>query len=290
MCRFFDVSRSGYYSFRKRSKQSNRESLLVGQIQACRDSGKYMYTYGCRRVQLWIERQYGKHYNYKTIWRVMHKYGLPAKIRHERFVHCGEETRTYANLLNRNFHADRPNQKWVTDISYIPTRQGTLYLSIIRDLFDLSIVAYKTSTRQSIKLVLDTVRLAMEKEEVTAELQLHSDQGFPYASQSCFALTKEYGITPSMSRRANPYDNAMAENFFSISNPNAFVFTNQRPSMKHRLSLMNIPLFTTTTAFSLTPGSLLSKNDACLRNPSLSCLWWFYFCPFFLEQFISRWL
>lgn len=84
--------------------------------------------------------------------------------------HCGEETRTYANLLNRNFHADGPNQKRVTDISYIPTKQGTLYRSIIRDLFDLSIVAYKTSTRQSIKV---------EKEEVTAELQLHSDQGFP---------------------------------------------------------------------------------------------------------------
>lgn len=81
---------------------------------------------------------------------------------------------------------------------------------------DLSIVAYKTSTRQSIKLVLDTVRLAMEKEKVTAELQLHSDQGFQYASQSYFTLTTQYGITPSMSRRANPYDNAMAENFFSI--------------------------------------------------------------------------
>ena len=146
----------------------------------------------------------------------MHKYGLLSKIRRKRFVHRGEETRTYANLLNRNFHADRPNQKWVTDISYIPTKQGTLYLSIIRDLFDLSIVAYKTSTRQSIKLVLDTVRLALEKEEVTAELQLHSDQGFQYASQSYFALTTQYGITPSMSRRANPYDNAMAENFFSI--------------------------------------------------------------------------
>ena len=146
----------------------------------------------------------------------MHKYGLLAKIRRKRFVHCGEETRTYANLLNRHFLADRPNQKWVTDISYIPTKQGTLYLSIIRDLFDLCIVAYKTSTRQSIKLVLDTVQLAMEKEEVTAELQLHSDQGLQYASQSYFALTTQYGITPSMSRRANPFDNAMAENFFSV--------------------------------------------------------------------------
>ena len=128
----------------------------------------------------------------------MHKYGLLAKIRRKRFVHCDGETRTYANLLNRNFYADRPNQKWVTDISYIPTKQGTLYLSVIRDLFDLSIVAYKTSTRQSIKLVLDTIRTAIEKEEVTAELLLHSDQGFQYVSQSYFALTTQYGITPSM--------------------------------------------------------------------------------------------
>ena len=146
----------------------------------------------------------------------MHKYGLLAKIRRKRFVHCGEETRTYANLLNRNFHADRPNQKWVTDIRYISTKQGTLYLSVIRDLFDLSIVAYKTSTRQSIKLVLETIRTAMEKEEVTAELQLHSDQGAQYASEAYFELTQRYGITPSMSRRGNPYDNALAENFFSI--------------------------------------------------------------------------
>ncbi len=114
----------------------------MGQIQACRGSGKYMCTYGCRQVQLWIERQYGKHYIYMTIWWVMHKYGLLAKILRKRFVHCCEETRAYANLLNRNFYTDRPNQKWVTHISYIPTKQGSLYLSVIRDLFDLSIVAY----------------------------------------------------------------------------------------------------------------------------------------------------
>lgn len=86
----------------------------------------------------------------------------------------------------------------ISDTSYIPITQGTLCLSVIRDLFDLSIVAYKTSTRQSIKLVLDTIRTAIEKEEVTAELLLHSDQGFQYASQSYFALTTQYGITPSM--------------------------------------------------------------------------------------------
>ena len=110
--------------------------------------------------------------------------------------------------LNRNFYADRPNRKWVTDISYIRTEQGFLYLSIIRDLYDNSIVAYKTGSEQSTKLVLDTVRSAKRKEKVTAELQLHSDQGFQYTSQAYFKLTQQYGITPSMSRRGNPYDNA----------------------------------------------------------------------------------
>lgn len=120
--------------------------------------------------------------------------------------------------MNRDFHASKPNSKWVTDISYIHTRQGVLYLSMIRDLYDNSIVACKTGTEQTVNLVLDTIRLAMkqEKEKVAVELQLHSDQGAQYASQAYFELTQTYGITPSMSRRGNPYDNAMAENFFSI--------------------------------------------------------------------------
>ena len=128
----------------------------------------------------------------------------------------GKQVHRYENLLNRQFNADKPNQKWVTDISYIHTGQGILYLSMIRDLYDNSIVAYKTGTSQAMNLVLDTIRMAMAKEKVAAELQLHSDQGSQYTSQAYFELTQEYGITPSMSRRGNCYDNAMAENFFSI--------------------------------------------------------------------------
>ena len=117
---------------------------------------------------------------------------------------------------NRDFHAERPNQKWVTDISYIKTGQGVLYLSVIRDLYDNSIVAYKTGTEQNVNLVLSAIRAAKRKEKITAELQLHSDQGFQYTSQAYYSLTKSYHITPSMSRRGKPYDNALAENFFSI--------------------------------------------------------------------------
>ena len=89
---------------------------------------------------------------------------------------------------------------------------------MIRDLFDNSIAAYKTGTQQTVNLVLDTIHLAMrqEKKRVAVELHLHSDQGAQYASEAYFELTQRYGITPSMSRRGNPYDNALAENFFSI--------------------------------------------------------------------------
>ena len=155
--------------------------------------------------------------NPKTVLRVMNKYGLLSEIRRRRkYKHMGQQVHKYENLLNRNFTADRPNAKWVTDISYIHTGQGVLYLSMIRDLYDNSIVAYKTGTEQTVNLVLNTIRAAIHKKAVAAELQLHSDQGFQYTSRGHFNLTKEYGITPSMSRRGNCYDNAMAENFFSI--------------------------------------------------------------------------
>ena len=122
----------------------------------------------------------------------------------------------YDNILNRNFHASQPNEKWVTDISYIHTKQGILYLSIIKDLYDNSIVSYKTGTEQYVNLVLETIREAKQKEVVTTEVQLHSDQGFQYTSLGYFNLTKEYGIIPSMSRRGNCLDNSPAENFFGI--------------------------------------------------------------------------
>ena len=171
MCKFFAVSRSGYYAFVHRLGRPEKDAALAEVIAQQRERNCHTYGY--------------------------HK---------------------YKNLLNRDFHADRPNSKWVTDISYIHTKQGILYLSMIRDLYDNSIVAYKTGTEQTVNLVLDTIRLAIkqEKKKVAAELQLHSDQGAQYASQAYFELTQTYGITPSMSRRGNPYDNAMAENFFSI--------------------------------------------------------------------------
>ena len=216
MCAFFEVSRSGYYAFVHRLGKPEKDAALAEVIAQQRE--RSFRTYGYRRMWLWLKRQ-NIFRNPKTVLRIMKKYDLLSEIRRRRkWQQLGQQVHKYKNLLNREFHADRPNCKWVTDISYIHTKQGVLYLSMIRDLYDNSIVAYKTGTEQTVNLVLDTIRLAMkrEKKRVAAELQLHSDQGFQYTSQAYFQLTKQYGITPSMSRRGNPYDNAMAENFFSI--------------------------------------------------------------------------
>ena len=213
MCRFFKVSRSGYYGYVSRMDIPAWDLPLAEKIRECQDEcGK---TYGYRRVHIWLERK-GIYRNPKTVLRVMQKYGLLSVIRRKKYRNYGDHLHRYPNLLNRDFSAERPNQKWVTDISYIHTKQGVLYLSVIRDLYDNSIVAYKTGTEQNINLVLSTIHAAKKKEKVTEELQLHSDQGFQYTSPAYFKLTQSYGITPSMSRRGNPYDNALAENFFSI--------------------------------------------------------------------------
>ena len=217
MCQFFGVSRSGYYGYVRRLDQPAPDTALAEIIREQQE--KCDRTYGYRRMWKWLNTTKKIYRNPKTILRIMKKYELQSEIRRrKKWQQMGQQLHKYENLLNREFCSDRPNHKWVTDISYIHTKEGVLYLSMIRDLYDQSIVAYKTGTTQTVNLVLDTIRLAMKKEKkkVAAELQLHSDQGFQYTSTAYFKLTQSYGITPSMSRKGNPYDNAMAENFFSI--------------------------------------------------------------------------
>lgn len=123
MCRIFGVSRSGYYSYVRRMDEPAKDLPLAEKIRECQTECKQ--TYGYRRVHIWLERN--KIYcNPKTVLRVMNKYSLLSVIRRRRYVKYGETLHRYPNLLNRNFVADRPNQKWVTDISYIRTGQGFL--------------------------------------------------------------------------------------------------------------------------------------------------------------------
>ena len=137
----------------------------------------------------------------------MNKYGLLSEIRKLRPLYIRQQAFCkYENKLDRNFRTDKPNTKWVTDISYIPTKQGFLYLSAIKDLYDNYIVAYDMGKVQDNALVYRTVKKA--KNEVADGLVLHSDQGFQYTSHGYMKLLKEYNILPSMSRAATPLDNA----------------------------------------------------------------------------------
>jgi transposase InsO family protein len=160
-------------------------------------------------------REEGSKINGKAVLRIMRKYNLLAQIRRPRPLHLHKtKMNTYENNLNRAFYSNAPNQKWVTDISYIHTKEGVLYLSVIKDLYDNFIVAYEMGTEQDNALVCRTIKKA--KKEVADGLSLHSDQGSQYTSKKYNDLTKQYGIIPSMSRPATPLDNAPAESFFSI--------------------------------------------------------------------------
>lgn len=212
-CRFFEVSRSGYYDWVKRIERPDKDEAVAELIMTCQK--KSYYTYGYRRVKIWLTRETGLIMNHKAILRIMNKYGLLAQIRRRRkYYGYFRQYHKYENRLEQNFRADKPNEKWVTDVTYIFTKQGILYLSAIKDLYDNFIVSYKVMTKNSNQLVFDTLKQA--KKEADNGLIIHSDQGYQYTSNEYFNLTAEYGILPSMSRSGTPLDNAPAENFFGI--------------------------------------------------------------------------
>lgn len=215
LCRLLEVSRSGYYKWLRRLGRTDKDAVVADLIRQCQ--GRTRKTYGYRRVKIWLLRETGLVMNHKAVLRIMRKYNLLAQPKKKRFHHYDLGTyHHYENILNRDFNASRPNEKWVTDISYIPTSQGFLYLSVIKDLYDKSIVAYRYARQMPAKLVIDTIHEAVRKARPTKELILHSDNGFQYASIPYFHVTQANGITPSMSSVGCPYDNACAESFFSI--------------------------------------------------------------------------
>ena len=213
MCQYFDVSRSGYYDWMKRKNNPDKDEILGNLIRKCQAGTRQ--TYGYRRVKLWLLRETGLVINSKAVLRLMRKYSLLAEIRRPRPLYMRQQRiKAYENKLDRDFRAGAPNQKWVTDISYVHTNEGVLYLSAIKDLYDNFIVAYDMGTVQDNALVYRTIQKA--KKEVANGLTLHSDQGGQYTSTGYHDLTKQYGILPSMSRLGTPLDNAPAENFFGI--------------------------------------------------------------------------
>ncbi len=216
MCEFFGVSRAAYYAWVKKLDKPDPDQERLKQVQSAYETSHR--TYGYRRITLDLQQNQGLRINHKTVLRLMRKLNIRSVARKPKFHKKLEELGTYhmyPNLLNRDFTASHPNQKWVTDVTYILTQQGWAYLSTIKDLYDGFIVGHAFSQSNSIALVITTLRQAKQTEKVTDGLILHSDQGHQYTSQTYHdVLTKEYNITPSMSRRGNCWDNAPMENFF----------------------------------------------------------------------------
>jgi putative transposase len=213
MCKIFEVSRSGYYSWRNRQDKERKDQWLIDLITECQQHSKL--TYGCRRVRRWIQRQTGKKVNIKAILRLMRKLDLLAQIRRRRpYVHYKQAVHKYKNLLQRNFAQSQQNCFWVTDITYVSTQKGPVYICAVIDLCGKMVLSYRVGNDMTASLVTDTVRDAIQKETATDGLALHSDQGSQYTSQAYFDLSQEYHFEPSMSSPGCPYDNAAMENFF----------------------------------------------------------------------------
>ena len=213
MCTIFEVSRSGYYAWRKRQEKEAKDQGLVDLIVECQRLCKQ--TYGIRCVRRWIQRQTGKVINTKAILRVMRKLNLLSIVRRRRsYTRYQQAVHKYPNLLNRCFEQIKPNCFWVTDITYIPIPGRMLYMCAVLDLCGKVVLAWKIASDMSSSLVTDTIREALQREKVTGGLALHSDQGSQYTSKAYFDLTQEYHVSPSMSSPGCPYDNAAMENFF----------------------------------------------------------------------------
>lgn len=215
MCSFFGISRAAFYAWSRRMEAEDPDAERMSWIlEAYRASHQ---TYGYRRIALALWSKHSIRINSKAVLRMMNKLGIRSVARKRRvfrYMQGLETSHRYSNVLARDFHAIRPNQKWVTDVTYIPTQTGWAYLSTIKDLFDGFIVAHQLGRNNSVGLVLGTIRMAEEKEKIEAGLVLHSDQGHQYTSHPYHLLTSGCGITPSMSRRGNCWDNAPMENFF----------------------------------------------------------------------------
>ncbi|WP_322745749.1 IS3 family transposase [Paenibacillus donghaensis] len=214
LCQALKVSRSGYYAYMKRQHE-DRDQALKALIQSVYT--KYEGKSGYRQIQLFLLQDHGVWVNHKKVLRLMQEMNLRSRIRRKHRCNYASSVggRVAENLLQRKFQADKPNQKWVTDVTQYRVGETWLYLSAIKDLFNNEIVAYHMSLRNDTELVLQTFRNAFEKTKDVTGLIVHSDQGFQYTSYAYHDMLPQVGAQISMSRRGNCYDNASMESFFS---------------------------------------------------------------------------
>ncbi len=215
LCRSLNVSRSGYYSWRARNPSANavENNSLARNISGIhRDT---LYTYGSPRMYVELLDR-GHQTSRGRVERLMKKRGLAAiqGKKNKRTEQNRNNESPVANILNRNFKSVAPNKKWVSDITFIQTREGFLYLAVVLDLYSRAIVGWSMSHRIDENLVQDALSMAVERREINNGLLLHSDQGSQYKANGYQQRLRDLKITCSMSRKGECHDNAVAESFF----------------------------------------------------------------------------
>lgn len=208
-----NISRSIFYKYRNCKSKDYNDYLIIKQIF---EDTNCMYGY--RRLKKAILQQTGWIINHKKLLRLMRKYGLEVrykKVYKRNYMKKYIKENVKENILKGDFKANRRNEKWVTDITYIIYENQAVYLSTILDLYSRDIISYVISKRNDVKLVKDTLEQALIKEKDVQGVILHSDQGFQYTSYEYRAICEDNGITISMSRRGTPSDNAPIESFHS---------------------------------------------------------------------------
>src|SRR6202034_2309563 len=217
MCEALDVSRGGYYAWLKRplcARRRRDEELTVAIRRSFDDSDR---TYGARRVRRDL-RAWGQLCGIHRVERLMLAVGLQARRKRRRLpfdTGLRAITAIAPNLLDREFQADGPNQRWVADFTYIWTDEGWLYVAAVLDLFSRLVVGWSMQNQMTARLVSDAMLLAVWRRRPSAELLHHSDQGSQYTSEQFQGLLAQHGVICSMSRSGDCWDNAAMESFFS---------------------------------------------------------------------------
>jgi putative transposase len=216
LCSLLDVHPSGYYAWRKQpsSKRHVEDQRLTGLIkQYWLESGG---VYGYRKIHSDL-REYGETCGPNRVYRLMRIAGLKAQVGYRKPRQASGKIHIVTpNRLQQQFSVPAPNKAWVTDITYIKTHEGWLYLGVVVDLFSRRVIGWSMQSRITKELVLDALLMAIWRRNPKSEVVVHSDQGSQYTSHDWQSFLEIHGLKGSMSRRGNCHDNAVAESFFQL--------------------------------------------------------------------------
>ena len=240
MCRLFGVTRSGYYSWRNRgeSKRAKANKELLDEIK--RVYWQSRRTYGSPRITRELNEG-GIFCGENRVSRLMRENNIIAKTkkRYKVTTNSSHKLAVVSNVIEQDFHAERTNQIWASDITYIWTREGWLYLSVILDLYSRKVIGWSLESHLKKELVIDSLHKALKTRQIQKGLIFHSDQGIQYCSDEFQKILRHNKIIQSMSGKGNCYDNAVIESFFHTLKTELVQFEKYKTKLQAYLSVFD---------------------------------------------------